>query len=229
MNVKKPLVALLALGLVGATLVAPAQAKKKKPKKPPALAQVDQKYYPVNQNESGCAAEGMLLMLTPGEAGGSCGSTVGGAPNTVFTQASGKPCTPDSPVGSLCGTISYTAGEGLPMVLDASKKISGTIYVSSYRGAAQNPTGLSAGPTTFNMLLYGTVNGEEKEIGTFTSDYTVTPAQQEYEVPFEITIDPALDKGQVETLGVDFWNTGATALHGFYAVNKSFITFPTWK
>lgn len=227
-HVKKPLITLVAVGLIAATLAGPAEAKKKKPK-PPTAVQMDQTYFLVNTNESGCASEGMLLMLNPIETGGSCGSYFGGPVNTALSQSGGRACTPEIPTqGSLCGMISYSAGEGLPVVLDATKKITGTIFVSSYRGAAQNPGGLSGGPTTFNMQLTGTVNGEEKTVGTFSSDYTVTPDKQIYEVPFEIALDPALDKAQVTTLLVDFWNTGPAALHGFYNVNTSKIVLPVW-
>jgi hypothetical protein len=237
---RKPLIALVALGLVAGAVAAPAQAKKKKkPKpKPPVAApvQMDQKYFVVNTNESGCAAEGMLLMLTPTDAGGGCGSYFGGPVNTALTNGTGGICTPDTAVqGPICGAITHTAGEGLPVTLDATKKITGTIFVASYRGvssvpvAGDNPVAAGAGPTTFNMRLYGTVDGEPKEIGTFTSDYTVTPDKRVYEVPFEIALDPALDKAELSALAVDFWNTGPAALHGFYNANDSNIVLPVWK
>lgn len=236
---RKPLIALVAIGLVAGAIAAPAQAKKKKPKKPKppvtAPVQADQKFYVVNLNESGCAAEGMVLMLTPTETNTGCGAYTGGPANTAFVETGGTACSPEIPTqGALCGIITHTAGEGLPATLDATKKITGTIQVASYRGVSsvegnENPLALGAGPTTFNMRLYGTVNGEEKELGTFTSDYTVTPDKRLYEVPFEIALDPALDKGQLSGLAVDFWNTGAATLHGFYNANASYIVLPVWK
>ena len=233
---KKPLIAMLSIGLVAATLVGPAEAKKKKPKKPPvsAPAQVDQKYFLVNANESGCAAEGMLLMLAALETGGGCGSYFGGPVNAAFSQATGAPCSPATPVGSTCGAITHTAGEGLPVSLDATKKITGTIEVASYRGVSsvngvENPAALAAGPTPFHMNVSGTVDGELKALGHFTSNYTVTPDKRLYEIPFEIALDPSVDKAELTTLSVDFWNTGAAALHGFYNANTSFVVLPTWK
>jgi hypothetical protein len=230
---RKPLIALVAIGLVAGAIAAPAQAaKKKKPKpKPPAApVQADQKYYLVNLNDGDCAEEGMLLMLDQIDVGGGCGSLFGGPANTAFDAATGDVCTPDTPVQSpVCGTISHHAGEGLPVALDATKKITGTIFISSYTGASENPAGLGVGAATFNMRLSGTVNGEEKELGTFSAEYTVTPDKQVYEVPFEIALDAALDKAELSTLVMDLWNTGPAAVHGFYETNTSNVVLPIWK
>lgn len=228
---RKPLIALVAIGLVAGAIAAPAQAKKKKPKpKPAAPVQADQKYYLVNMNEGDCASEGMLLMLDQVDVGGGCGSLFAGPVNTALITGTQGICTPDTPVqGPICGAITHTAGEGLPVTLDATKKITGTIFVSSYTGVSQNPAGLAAGAATFHMRLVGTVDGEEKELGTFSADYTVTPDKQLYEVPFEIAIEGALDKAELSTLAVDLWNTGPAAVHGFYETNTSNIVLPIWK
>lgn len=221
------LVVALVVGLVGGSLVGPVEAKKKKKKKAPVA--VDQTYFLRNTAESGCAAESLQLLLEAGDAGGSCGSAFSGFVNEVLVRAFGGPCTPATPAGTACGTITYQAGEGLPLVLDASKKVTGTIFVVSYRGHSANPGGLTAGPTTFSMTLRGDSDGEEKEIGTFTADYTVTPAQQVYEVPFEIEVAAELDKAEFTTLFVDLLNRGVAPLHGFYQVNTSTIVVPTWQ
>ncbi len=229
---RKPLIALVAIGLVAGAIAAPAQAKKKKPKKPPVTAavQADQKYYLVNVNEDGCASEGMLLMLGQVDVSGGCGSLFAGPVNTALVTGTQGICTPGTAAqGPICGAITHTAGEGLPVTLDATKKITGTIFISSYRGASQNPGGLAAGAATFHMRLVGTVNGEEKELGTVTANYTVTPDKQVYEVPFEIAIDTALDKRELSGLAMDLWNTGPAAVHGFYETNTSNIVLPIWK
>lgn len=222
------LVVALVVGLLGGSLVGPVEAKKKKKKKKGPVA-VDQTYFLRNTADSGCAAEALQLLLEAGDAGPNCGSTFSGLVNEVLSRAFGGPCAPATPAGTACGTITYQAGEGLPLVLDASKKITGKIFVMSYRGSSANPGGLTAGPTTFNMTLRGDSGGEEKQIGTFSADYTVTPAQGIYEVPFEIEVDPKLDKATFTTLFVDLFNRGVAPLHGFYQVNTSTIVIPTWK
>lgn len=232
---KKPLIAMLAVGLVAASLAAPAQAaKKKKPKPKPkpsvsAPVQMDQKYYLVNSS-GGCGADAYLLMLAPSEEATDCGSTTAGAVNTVLVESGaggGAPCTPEIPSeGALCGNITYNAGEGLPLTLDATKKITGAIFVQSY---TSSPVAVVGGAPTLNITVGATVNGEEKVLGTFSQDYTTSPTQGTYEVPFEITVDPALDKGEVTTFSLDLYSTGASALHGFYEVNTSNVVIPTWK
>lgn len=230
---RKPLIALVAVGLVAGAIAAPAQAKKKKPKpKPPVSApvQMDQKYYLVNLNEGDCASEGMLLMLGQVDVGGGCGSLFAGPVNSALVAGTQGVCTPGTAAqGPICGTIRHTAGEGLPVTLDATKKIKGTIFVASYSGVSQNPAGLAVGAATFHMRLVGTVNGEEKELGTFSADYTVTPDKQVYEVPFEIALEGALDKAELTSLATDLWNTGPAAVHGFYETNTSNIVLPIWK
>ena len=228
---RKPLIALVALGLVAGAVAAPAQAKKKKkPKpKPPVSApvQMDQKYYLVNTS-GGCLPEDMHLLLTPAEEGGSCGSRINGPVATALDEATGTPCA-ETPVDTVCAWQTYTASEGLPVTLDGTKKITGTIIVRSGKGVAENPASLGAGPSTFNLALDATANGEAVVLGTFSSEYTVTPDKDAYEVPFELTIDPALDKAEVTALSVRLWNTGASSNHGHYEVNTSNIVLPIWK
>lgn len=228
---RKPLIALVALGLVAGAVAAPAQAKKKKPKpKPPVAApvQMDQTYYLVNTSD-GCLPEDMFLALAPAEGGSSCGSRIAGPPATVLAEAGDTPCTPDSAAGVVCAWQTYTAAEGLPVTLDATKKLTGKIIVKSGKGVAQNPASLGAGPTTFNMALDATANGQTVVLGTFSSDYTVTPDKDTYEVPFEIALDAALDKAEISALSVRLWNTGPASQHGYYEVNTSSIVLPIWK
>jgi hypothetical protein len=185
---------------------------------------MDQKYFLINTSE-GCLPEDMQLLLTPADTGGACGSRINGPVATALQEATGTPCL-DTLV---CAWQTYTAAEGLPATLDATKKITGTIIVRSGKGAAQNPASLGAGPSTFNMALDATANDEAVVLGTFSAEYTVTPDKDAYEVPFELTIDPALDKATISALSVRLWNTGASSNHGHYEVNTSNIVLPIWK
>lgn len=203
--------------IVGAFMVPAEAAKKKKKKKAPAPVAVDVTYYLRNTADSGCAAESLQLLLEAGDAGGSCGSALSGALNEALIST-----------GDVPGSITYTAAEGIPFVLDASKPITGKIIVLSYRGHSANPGGLSAGPTHFVMTLMGTnAAGEELALGTFESEYIVNPAQQAYEVEFEIETPAELDKTEVTSLVADLYNRGFAPLHGFYQVNTSTIVVPT--
>lgn len=223
---KKQLITMLAIGLVAGALVGPAEAKKKKPKppKPAQMVQADQKYFLVNATD-GCAEGSTLLMLSPADTGTNCGAYFAGVVNTALVTSGESTCV-DTPEGPLCGNIVYTAGEGLPFTLDATKKVTGSIFVQSY---GPEPAGVVGGATEFNLELLATVNGEEKVLGTFSKEYTTNPTEDTYEVPFEIALDSALDKGQVSALSLNLYNTGASAMHGFYEVNTSNFVVPTWK
>ena len=227
---KKPLVAVLALGLLGAALVAPAHAGDKASPRAsrPVRVQQDQTFYLVNAGlgSSGCASEGMLLMLAPRGEGKTCQNAFVGAPTTAFVAASGSYCLPE--VGGLqyCGHTHHEAAEGLPLTLDATRKITGTIVVGSNGHPDIASTG--AGPTTFHIDARGTVGGTEISLGSFAVDYTTTPDQSDYEVPFEIELPADLDKARLTAFGIDLWNTGATILHGSYKVDESTVVVPVW-
>jgi hypothetical protein len=193
----------------------------------PAPVAVDVTYYLHNDTEGGCAAEAYTLRLAKPEAGTNCGSTLSGAPNEILIGATGEPCDPSGLAG--CGTITFNATEGVPFVLDATKEISGTIMVMSYRGAAENPGGLGAGPTTLVVTLAGDSAGETKEIGTVSVDYTVTPAEQVKKVDFAIQPDAALNLAEFTSLSMGLYNRGVSPLHGFYqtSTGESLLKVPT--
>ncbi len=219
---KKVLVAALAVGLVGSSLVGPAAAAKKKKKpKPPVAAPVATPVTMFFSNTSGgCADDAYLMVLTEPTEGSNCGTRLSGLPNELLIQA-----------GDIPDTIIYNASEGIPFVLDATKKLTGTIQVATTSGVAENPVGLSAGPTTLVVEISGDVGGEIKPLGTAEVDYTVTPTQKIYPVEFEIELPAELDKAQLNTLSVSLYNRGLTVNHGFYRTVDpvSQVIVPTWK
>lgn len=168
------LVALLAVSVVG-----PAAAKKKKPKPKPAPAAVSLQYF-LRSDE---ACEAPFLSLTDGEDS-----------DCVYGD------TGFSPVWDAAGedfSSYYAAADGLPLVFDTSRKITGSMSIRGWNG-----TGV--GNAEVNIALIATIAGEEKEIGTYTESYTAGP-QHVQNVVFEMTIDPALAGVTVEglTLAVD--------------------------
>ena len=219
---KKLLVAALAVGLVGSSLVGPVSAAKKKKKpKPPVAAPVATPVTMFVSNPSGgCTADAYLMVLTEPTEGSNCGSRLAGLPNELLIQAGQAPA-----------AIVYNASEGIPFVLDATKKLTGTIQVATTSGVAENPVGLSAGPTTLVIEISGDVGGEIKPLGTAEIDYTVTPTQKVFPVDFEIELPSDLDKAKLNTLSVSLYNRGLTVNHGFYRAVEpaSKVIVPTWK
>lgn len=206
------LVLVLVVGLLGGSLATSVQAKKKR-KKP---AQVEVTYWFANTS-GGCAAEAYTLVLTEATEGSNCGSLLAGLPWAVAETA------------GVASPITYYAAEGVPFVLDATNKITGTIQVSSRSVAAGAPLFLGAGQATTIGVVTATTDGEAKELGMFESTYTVTPAQGVYEVEFEIEPPAELDKAEFTSLEIALHTEGSSVNHGYYRTvdPASSINVPT--
>lgn len=209
------LVVALVVGLLGGALVGPVEAKKKKKKKKKA-APVEVTYW-FSNTSGGCAAEAYNLVLTEPTEGTNCGSLFAGlawGPASSAGQAS---------------PIVYYAVEGVPFLLDASKKITGAIQVSSR--SVQGAVFLGAGQATTVGTVSGTTGGDAKELGTFESTYSVTPTQGVYEVKFEIEPPKEFNKTEFTSLEIGLHTEGTSVNHGFYrtANPASSIIVPTLK
>ena len=225
MDGRKTAVTLLALCLAGGVIAAPAGAKKTK-RKP---VQADQTYYLVNANEgSGCADSGLILKLTPSSTNFSqCIGLGSGLANDATVAAFGTPC-PGAIVTGVerCATSVFRATEGLPLTLDATRAIRGTIHASSMDVGGGLPP-LGAGPATLHGAVTATVAGDEKVLGTFTAEYLVGSAQKTYEVPFEVAPDAALGEAELTTFALELWSGGVPAQ--VYEMNLSNVIVPTWR
>ena len=214
----------LALGIVVGSLAAPAVAAKKK-KKAPAPVAVDQQFF-LRNIAGGCAPEALILLLSDGPDESTCGDHAGGIGNEVFINAFGEPCEPSGGYG--CGNVLYSAAEGLPLTLDATKEIKGMIAVGAW--ASGSGVGNGAGLTTLVITVKGTKDDEEIVLGSTEITYPVTPAQNTYEHEFALKLDPALDKAQLTGLVIDLLNRGASVEHSWYSVDDpaSYLTVPSW-
>lgn len=212
----------LMVAVVATSLLGPAEAakKKKKPKPPPAPVQTDATYF-LRRDGDDCANPAHLfLSLIDAEDidPASCGSSnyglrapLGGAdPRTYGTRD----------------------GDGAPVVLDATKDITGMIGVKSQ--SQQGVIRWGAGNTTLNIQLVGVTAGEEKTIAASTVDYDVMPSadmNQIYEVEFTMKPDAALDKATFTALNLTLFNSGNSVHHGFYTTDNpaSYFKMGVWK
>ena len=215
----------LALGIVVGSLAAPAVAAKKKKKKAPAPVAVEQQFF-LRNTAGGCAPEALILLLSDGPDESTCGDHAGGLGNEVFINAFGEPCEPTAQYG--CGNVVYSAAEGLPLTLDASKEIKGMIAVGAW--ASGSGVGNGAGQTTLVITVKGVKDDEEIVLGSAEVTYTVTPAQNIYEHEFALKLDPALDKAQLTGLVIDLHNRGVSVEHSWYSLDDpaSYLTVPSW-
>lgn len=229
---KKTMVVALAGALVVSGLLVPAQAKKTKKKPPPAPVQVDQKFF---LSSTGCSTAGGnfdYLSIADADAETECWYTgsgirneIGGTTGTVGAQGSNV-------VTSREGATRYwDTVDGVPLVLDASKPITGSIWTSGGRCVIASPcapTGIGVGNVTMDVAVVGMIAGEEKVIGEFAETYPVQPGTV-HEIKIDLKIDPALNGVQFETLELRTWMHGHAAGHGVINTNgdtSSFISFP---
>jgi hypothetical protein len=194
---RRSIVVLLVVALAFGAL-APAQAKKKKKKKP----------VPVEVTYNvGYQGEACVLSVTTDLAteDGSCGDPFAGS-TTGPVAGSGEP-------------VRVTAVDGLPLTLDASKPITGTLHMGSYTLAALADAGagqpLGFGEAQWHIVLTGTSGGTDITIGEVdTEAYTVMPGTGDYEVTFEITPPTETAKKVFDALTLSLEQTGSATLHG---------------
>lgn len=232
---RKTIVVVLSLALTVGAIAAPAGAKKKKPKTPPATGpvQADQTFYLRNET-TGCTSDALQLSVVSGTDTANCGSTWAGPANEVVVRAFGDVCPasiPANPATRFC-PITYTAVDGLPFVLDATKEIKGLLGVSMWCcGGTPQPVGNGVGPITVTVRVKGIIGGEEKLIGATDVTFTALPNQRVYEVEYTIKPDAALDKATVEGLQFSAFNRGASPMTGHYTTEApdSAFTIGIWK
>lgn len=196
---KRTVVTLVAVGLLAGSLAAPVEAKKKKKKKPPApvatLVPGELKYFPhyPDDGAGGCTAtQYMDLQDTPDT---TCSTTAQVAQEVLAAT------------GQELVAYTYPATEGVPFILDASRKLTGEITLRgtvSVQAKAQ-------------LVLSGTVGGADAVIaegetaagnGAASNSATapvgggpkVDLPGPAVTVPIELEIDKALDKLEVTAL-----------------------------
>lgn len=221
---KRFLVVLLTIALAAGLFAGSADAKKKKKKKPKVAQPVAEELtWYLRRDGEGCTdASFRYLSLEDGPDfdTGSCGNANYGIPAMALGA---------DPIG-----FSTRAGQGVPIVLNATKEISGLIGVKSRSASASgNGVRYGIGDTTLHVELSGETGGETKTIGTADVDYRVTPGtlDQVYKVEFKLTPDAALDKVEFTSLTIKVSNQGESTQHGFYTTDDpaSYFILGTWK
>ena len=151
----------------------------------------------------GTAPANLRMTLRTGtDAGDNCGSTYAGLPTEVFATA-----------GLSTGTTAYPATEGLPMVLDVAKKVTGTMKFS-----ADGPVGIA------RVEIW--LASDQGEVGRTTVEKTLQ-GDLTYEVPFTFDVAPALAGKTLKSLALNFRIRGVGAMNGFVTLNgASFVTVP---
>lgn len=179
MRTRRPLVrpALAAAALLGGALALPAVAADA-----PRTSAVSSTFYLAQE---GCGAEagaGQLITKATPSSGTGCG-TIGGLPlDEVLYQVDGPAYTDYS-----------TVGKGLPITLDAARKITGQVAAGSWVGVG------GVGSVDFDITLTGrTAKGVTVDFGSTTTSVMAAGPDAVVVAPFELTV-PAEANGQAFT------------------------------
>jgi hypothetical protein len=190
----------LVAGFVGAT---PAIGKKKKKivKTPLTLH--------MRQTAAACGTPHYALLIAP-----STGEDVECWPADNFLQEVANPL-----IGYLA--VDWPAEEGVPFVLDATTAATGKVTVRSFQGAG-------GGLAELQVILLGQSGGEEKTLGTYSTEYTAAP-NSKYTFDYEIDVDDALNKLTFESFTLRTIAHGVAINHGVFELDDpaSFVTVPT--
>lgn len=223
--------------LIGGLLVgalAPAQAKKKKKK--PALVQVDEKLY---LTSTGCAAgtdNVDFLSITDTDVEIECNYTAAGIRYELGEQTGQTICAQDRCVVAKRADAErvWDAIDGIPITLDSSKPITGSIWTSGLAcavgGVPCSPAGIAIGEMITDITVVGKIGDQEIKIGEQEETYQVVPGTVQ-EIKVNIPIDAALNGKTLDSIEVRTWQHGESVGHGVINMNgetSSFVSIPTF-
>ena len=138
------------------------------------------------------------------EGGDDCGNALMGLPNEAGLV-----------------TTTYPATDALPLPLDPTRPVTGEITLHSNGGGV--------GQAEVDLTLTGTAAGESVVIAEQTLSYLMTPDNDTYTNPIEMTPADGLAGKVFESVEFTTLVRGPSLLHGFASVDDpaSFVTIPT--
>lgn len=221
MKAKKLLALTMITGLVAGSAVA-ADAKKKP--KTATVAKTATYYLSYPPGDANCTSA--FLSTKQGPTGKpACGNgLVWGAAGEVLI-ASGQDQT--DLLGLNADKRTYFAADGVPLILDAKKKLTGQLVVKSYVSAGGLAGG--GGAAKVEIAVVGDSKNKEVVLGETTIEYTAQPGAASPTVEFSFDLNDKLNKAKFTSLGLRLRNRGATVAHGFYSTEgDTFIKVPTY-
>ena len=123
--------------------------------------------------------------------------------------------------------VDYPSTDGVPLTLDASQSVTGTIDLQSF--GITDPLAAGIGLVTISVSLEALYQGNGVSVGADAENVLVTPTQTEYPVPFTIRPNGALDRADLSGLDLRVHVEGPYAFSGFIGNSgKSFTDVPAW-
>lgn len=176
-------------------------------------AQTTARYY-LRRDGCGTSSDNPHLSIVNGtDAGDGCGLTVaivglgGNADANAF--------------------VDYPASDGLPVTLDGSQAITGTLDLEDF--GLVNGLGAGVGQVTADISMEALVNGQGVPLGSDSESVLITPAAADYPVSFHITPNAQLDKVDLSGIDLRVHFSGPYAFSGFVGNSgKSWVSIPAW-
>lgn len=165
---------------------------------------------------TGCTDTVTYLSTVAGQNEPGCGY-VGGAPIGELYHA-----------GVAASTVKNfsTNSSGVPLVLDATRNITGVNRIVA--SSAANRT--AAGQVRVDVTATGKlVGGSTTSLGSHTVTITWDPTKGEVDIPFTIDVPDTLDARTLSSLSLDVDIRGLHVLTGYHRLNgQSKLTVPTY-
>lgn len=176
-------------------------------------AQQATRFY-LRRDGCGTANDNPHLSVTSGtDAGDGCGLvlTVVGVGGTVDQGA----------------FVDYPSSDGMPLTLDGSRSVTGTIDLESI--AITDPLAAGTGLLTVTVDLEALYGGNGVAVGSDSETVLVTPTQTQYPVAFTIQPNGGLDRADLSGLDLRVHVSGPYAFNGFIGNSgKSWVDVPAW-
>jgi hypothetical protein len=123
--------------------------------------------------------------------------------------------------------VDFPSTDGMPLTLDASSPVSGTIDLESF--GISDPLAAGTGLVTVSVSLEALNQGNGVSVGSDSETVLITPTQTEYPVAFAIQPNGALDRADLSGLDLRVHIEGPYAFSGFIGNSgKSWTDVPAW-
>jgi hypothetical protein len=123
--------------------------------------------------------------------------------------------------------VDYPSTDGMPLTLDASRPVTGTIDLESF--GITDSVAAGTGLVTVSVSLEALDQGNGVSVGSDSETVLITPTQTEYPVAFTIQSNGALDQADLSGLDLRVHVEGPYAFSGFIGNSgKSFTDVPAW-
>lgn len=215
-DVKRLIALVIVIGLVGGYVGTTGAAAKKKKKK---LVPVEAKFF--LRDDNGCEDPNYLSKEDGTDNG--CWQLDSFLNEAIINQAGLL----DKAVLSQV----FETRDGVPLVLDATKALTGEIHTYSASCVDATipcaPTGVGAGQASIDITITGVAGGEEVLLGEQTETFVVAPGGP-HKTDVSLELDDALNKKKFDSLKVAFYPHGAAVFHSGVEMDNpaSFITVP---